>query len=423
MASTSASIMMRKQVSVIPTLSRLLHQSSSQTYQINYEQLRAGKDAGAPNAGQKSDLMRNLPNTVTSNVKSIQGWRGGAERGFRAVYTDFIHVLTKETTKDIPDLAKWYRKVLTHNLSPNVLKNRANRYGILVPITYKQLNPTASKDEMNLAHILGWCVEMIRASSVMTTETIGVNQSYGRRKVDRETWAEKHDLGNKAFNDALLVERGVFVLLKHYFGDQAYIYFDAVTHAQRVRTLGRALGYSLLENDDVENRLKEYTFRNLKALDRSHFSQTNFCLPISLALHLAGMHEEKLHELAHAILHEIGSYVELNHDFHNCYLDPQGSDIEDGRLTFLIVLALQRANPEQKKLLNANYGCCEPEKSEIVKQIYNDLKLEKILATQIKNTEKDIHSRIQGISKLDKAGLSQEFFFKLMENMDMNNIS
>jgi hypothetical protein len=52
-----------------------------------------------------------------------------------------------------------------------------------------------------------------------------------------------------------------------------------------------------------------------------------------------------------------------------------------------------------------------------------DLKLKKVLAAQISNTEKDIHSRIQGISKLDKAGLSQEFFFKLMENMDMNNIS
>merc|ERR1740129_1886304 len=79
---------------------------------------------------------------------------------------------------------------------------------ILVPITYKQLNPTASRDEMDLAHVLGWCVEMIRAASVMTTETIGVNQSFGRRKVDRETWAEKHQLGNKAFNDALLMERG-----------------------------------------------------------------------------------------------------------------------------------------------------------------------------------------------------------------------
>ena len=100
----------------------------------------------------------------------IQGWRGGAERGFRAAYTDCIHVLTREATKydtqENPDIATWYRKILTHNLSPNVLKQR---YGILVPITYKQLNPTASRDEMDLAHVLGWCVEMIRAASVMTT--------------------------------------------------------------------------------------------------------------------------------------------------------------------------------------------------------------------------------------------------------------
>ena len=81
------------------------------------------------------------------------------------------------------------------------------------------------------------------------------------------------------------------------------------------------------------------------------------------------MHDQKLHELAHSILHEIGSYVELNHDYTNCYVDLQGSDIEDGRLTFLIVLALQRANPEQKKLLNANYGCVEPEKVEIIKKV------------------------------------------------------
>jgi len=416
MASTSIS-MARKQITTISTLSRMLHQSSSQNYQINYDQLRTGKDTGAK-AGHV--ILPNLPKTVTSNVKSVQGWRGGAERGFQAAYTDCIHVVTREATKDIPDLAKWYRKVLTHNLSEKVHKQR---YGILVPITYKQLNPGASKDDMTLAHVLGWCVEMIRAASVMTTETIGVNKNYGRRKNDRETWAEKHELGNKAFNDALLMERGVFVLLKHYFGEQATIYYEAVTHAQRVRTLGRALGYSLLSNDDKDNRLKEYTFSNLKVLDRSHFSQTNFCLPISLALHLAKLHEEKLHELAHAILHDIGSYVELNHDYHNCFLDPDGSDIEDGRLTFLIVLALQRANPEQKKLLNANYGCYEPEKVEIIRQIYKDLKLKKILAAQIQRTEKEIHSRIQGISKLDKAGLSQEFFFKLMENMDLKNIS
>ena len=191
----------------------------------------------------KPYLIMNRFHIVPSpSTTLIQGWRGGAERGFRAAYTDCIHVLTREATKydtqENPDIATWYRKILTHNLSPNVLKQR---YGILVPITYKQLNPTASRDEMDLAHVLGWCVEMIRAASVMTTETIGVNQSFGRRKVDRETWAEKHQLGNKAFNDALLMERGVFVLLKHYFGEQATIYYEAVTKAQRVRTLGKKM--------------------------------------------------------------------------------------------------------------------------------------------------------------------------------------
>jgi geranylgeranyl pyrophosphate synthase len=72
-------------------------------------------------------------------------------------------------------------------------------------------------------------------------------------------------------------------------------------------------------------------------------------------------------------------------------VDPQGSDIEDGRLTLLIVLALQRANPEQKKLLNANYGCEEPEKVEIVKQVCIYLclnkKISKKVGIQKKNNE------------------------------------
>jgi hypothetical protein len=46
-----------------------------------------------------------------------------------------------------------------------------------------------------------------------------------------------------------------------------------------------------------------------------------------------------------------------------------------------------------------------------------------MLRAHIEEKKNDILNRIQGISKLDKAGLSQEFFFKLMDNMNMNNIS
>ena len=140
---------------------RFFNQSSSKKYQINYEQLRSGKQAFAPK-------------TVSSNVKNMQGWRGGAERGFLAAYPDCIHVLTEEGTRDIPEIAKWYRKVLTHNMSSSVLNQR---YGLLVAITYRQLHPGATKEDMNLAHVLGWCVEMIRGAAIVTTDTVAQHSS------------------------------------------------------------------------------------------------------------------------------------------------------------------------------------------------------------------------------------------------------
>lgn len=118
--------MLSKNSKTIYTLGRAaLHTSCVQKYQINYEQLRRGTEH------QQNPIQ---PKTVRGNVKNMVGWRGGAERGFLAAYPDCIHVLTQEGTMDIPDMARWYRKVLTHNLATNVLKQR---YGILVPITYR----------------------------------------------------------------------------------------------------------------------------------------------------------------------------------------------------------------------------------------------------------------------------------------------
>ena len=51
------------------------------------------------------------------------------------------------------------------------------------------------------------------------------------------------------------------------------------------------------------------------------------------------------------------------------------------------------------------------------------MKLKKSLEGYIGEKRTDTLARIQGISKLDKAGMSQEFFFKLMDNMDLKNIS
>ena len=114
--------------------------------------------------------------------------------------------------------------------------------------------------------VSGWCVELVRAASIVTTETIARETSvrYGRTSSQKEksSWVDRHNLGNMAFNDALMIERGVFVLLKHYFQDSASVFHDAILKAQNSRVNGRALGYSLLDDvSTVAQKIREIPFR------------------------------------------------------------------------------------------------------------------------------------------------------------------
>ena len=121
-------------------------------------------------------------------------------------------------------------------------------------------------------------------------------------------------------------------------------------------------------------------------------------------------------------------FQEFYHDFANCFENPNGRDIQDGRLTWLIVVACQRANAKQKAILHENYGAGEgsPDadaKAAAVKKVYKELNLKKALQISLDNTKTDVHQRIQSISKIDKIGLSPEFFNKLMDQMSLHDIS
>ena len=95
---------------------RLLHLTPiCQRYQINYDQLRDGSLANL--ASHDKDLLKKQHDSVVKNVKNVQGFQRGAERGFTSVYTDCIHVLTAAVGKDVPDLAIWFRKVNTRDWS------------------------------------------------------------------------------------------------------------------------------------------------------------------------------------------------------------------------------------------------------------------------------------------------------------------
>ena len=90
-------------------------------------------------------------------------------------------------------------------------------------------------------------------------------------------------------------------------------------------------------------------------------------MPLQLALYAAGFDSPQIHKEADTVLNDIGFLAEVTGDFVNCFYDEAGRDIEDGRLTWLIVNAYQRANPVQKKALVKNYGTAEFNKNNMVR--------------------------------------------------------
>lgn len=89
-----------------------------------------------------------------------------------------------------------------------------------------------------------------------------------------------------------------------------------------------------------------------------------------------------------------------------------GSDIEEGKCSWLAVVALQRMNPSQKKIMEKYYGTPGAESIEAIKDLYIQLGLPSTYSAYEDESYKIINTHIQQISK----GLPHQLFFTLLDN-------
>ena len=131
--------------------------------------------------------------------------------------------------------------------------------GLAVTMAYKLLEDPSKLTEENLkrAQVLGWCVEMVRLI-ITKYSIININyyycqcynifipllithlpqfQSYflvlddiingSQTRRGKECWYLKNNRGMRAIGDALLLEAGIYNLLRRYISDQPY-YVDVL---------------------------------------------------------------------------------------------------------------------------------------------------------------------------------------------------
>jgi len=167
---------------------------------------------------------------------------------------------------------------------------------------------------------------------------------------------------------------------------------------------------------DLDNfSMEKFTF--IVIFKTAYYS---FYLPVALALYFTGLATEKNLKMARDILIPMGEYFQIQDDYLDAYADPEtlgkvGTDIQDNKCSWLINQALRKASPEQRKILEENYGRKDATSEQKVKQVYGELKLDE----EYRQLEEEKVGMIKEmIAKIDeseglKKGVFDEFLRKI----------
>lgn len=301
----------------------------------------------------------------------------------------------------------WFAKSLNYN----TVGGKCNRGMSVVDtasiLAGKDLDP--STEEYFKAALLGWMIELLQAFFLVSDDIM--DSSKTRR--GNPCWYLVPKVGMVAINDAFMLESAIYLLLKKHFRQEtSYIDMVELFHEVTFQTeLGQACDLLTAPEDHVDLSnfsLEKFTF--IVIFKTAYYS---FYLPVALALHYVGAATPKNLQTALDILIPMGEYFQAQDDYLDAFADPKvlgkiGTDIQDNKCSWLINQALLKVNPEQRQLLEENYGRKDAEKEAKVKALYHELKLSEFYEQWEEERVADLREKI---AKVDESeGLKKEVF-------------
>ena len=259
------------------------------------------------------------------------------------------------------------------------------------------------------AATLGWMTELLQAFFLVSDDIM--DSSITRR--GQPCWYKQPQVGMVAINDAFLLESGIYILLKKYFRTHpSYIDMVELFHEVTFQTeLGQLCDLLTAPEDyvDLGNfSMSKYTF--IVIYKTAYYS---FYLPVALALYQQKLATLKNLKQAESILIPLGTYFQIQDDYLDSFADPEhlgkiGTDIMDNKCSWLVNQALEVATPEQRQVLEHNYGKKDKSNEAEVKKLYNDLGLERRYKDYEEKAVGEIRQLIADIDESE--GLKKEVF-------------
>ncbi|KAH8113590.1 farnesyl-diphosphate synthase [Phellopilus nigrolimitatus] len=252
------------------------------------------------------------------------------------------------------DAQEWYRR----NLDYNVPGGKLNR-GISVTDTVEILRGHPLDDaEYKRAAILGWSVELLQSFFLVSDDMM--DQSVTRR--GQPCWYRVPGVGDIAVNDSFMLEGAIYHLFKaHFRSDPYYVDLLDLMHETTYQTeMGQLVDLITAPEDAVD--LSKFSLEKHRFIVLYKTAYYSFYLPVALALFFVSPQTPSVatpEALQHAkdILLPLGEYFQIQDDYLDCFGTPEqigkvGTDIIDNKCSWLINVALARASPAQRAVLD-----------------------------------------------------------------------
>ncbi|XP_054995868.1 farnesyl pyrophosphate synthase isoform X2 [Sorex araneus] len=305
---------------------------------------------------------------------------------------------------------------LKENLEYNVIGGKYNR-GMTVVAAFRELAEPRKQDAESITRAItvGWCVELLQAFLLVADDVM--DSSITRR--GQPCWYKKPGIGLDAVNDCLLLEAVIYRLLKLYcrklpcYMNLVELFLQTTYETE----IGQTLDLITAPQNNVD--LARFTEKRYKSIVKYKTAFYSFYLPVAAAMYLAGIDGEKEHDNAKKILMEMGEFFQIQDDYLDLFGDPSvtgkiGTDIEDNKCSWLVVQCLQRASPEQRRILQENYGQKDAKKVARVKALYEEMGIPAIYTQHEEDSYNRLVSLIEQYAKPMPAtvflGLAQKIY-------------
>jgi farnesyl diphosphate synthase len=302
------------------------------------------------------------------------------------------------------------------NLRTNTVGGKCNRGMSVCDSVSILINSPLSEEQYFQAAALGWMTELLQAFFLVADDMM--DGSITRR--GKPCWYRNEGVGMIAINDSIILEAAIYILLKKYFrSHQAYVdIFELFQETCFQTELGQLVDLITAPEDNVN--LDNFSLEKYQFIVIYKTAFYSFYLPVASALYMLNIATPKNLQTAKDILIPLGEYFQIQDDYLDNFGDPAhigkiGTDIKDNKCSWLVNKALEVATPEQRKILDENYGQKDDEKEKVIKKLFDELNLEKIYLDFEEKRAGEIREMINNIDESE--GLKKEVFSAFLDKI------